>query len=117
MILGGLFNLMGIASSYALLDMAWSGIAGIIGLILGFAMWQLIPWARKAALLWYIINMVMTLIIWFVVVIPVLVLLVGPLAYSVGLFALIPSLGISLIIILYLNSGGVKAAFEDVGGW
>lgn len=117
MILGGLLNLFGIASSYSLFDMAWSGIAGIIGLILGYAMWTLIPWARKAALLWYIISLIMTLVIWFVLVLPLMVALLGPMAFSIGLIAIIPSLAISLIIILYLNTSGVKAAFEGVGGW
>jgi hypothetical protein len=117
MILGGLLNLFGIAGSYGLLDMAWSGIAGVIGLILGYSMWQLIPWARQAALIWYIISMIMTLVIWFVIVMPIMVLLLGPMAFSVGLIAIMPSLVISLIIIIYLNSGGVKAAFEGVGGW
>lgn len=117
MILGGLLSLFGLSGAYSVYDMAWSGIAGIIGLILGYAMWTLIPWARKAALLWYIISLIMTLVIWFAVLLPVLALLFGPLAYSVGLIAILPSLVISLIIILYLNTSGVKAAFEGVGGW
>ncbi|TFG32227.1 hypothetical protein EU527_10700 [Candidatus Thorarchaeota archaeon] len=118
MILGGLFNLLGAPASYTMLDLIWSVIAGLLGLALGLAMWQLIPWARKAALLWYIISLVMTFVISFVVVLPVIELLVGPaMALSVMMIALIPSTIISLIIILYLNSGGVKAAFEGVGGW
>jgi len=120
MIIGGILNLAGLAGSYGLLDMAWTGIAGIIGLVLGIAMWQLIPWARKAALLWYIISLIMTIVITFFVVVPAIVLLfpqLAGLAMSMALIAVLPSLVISLIIILYLNSGGVKAAFEGVGGW
>ena len=119
MILGGILNLAGLATSYGIYDMAWTGIAGVIGLILGIAMWQLIPWARKAALLWYIISLIMTIVITFLVVIPIIALIPGMagLAMSIAMIAILPSLVITLIIILYLNSGGVKAAFEGVGGW
>ncbi|RDE15319.1 MAG: hypothetical protein C4K48_04555 [Candidatus Thorarchaeota archaeon] len=116
MFLGGIFNLYGIVTSYTYFDMAWSAIAGILGLILAVAMWKLIPWARKVSLIWYIISLIMVLAMIFYLG-GLLGVLLGPLVIMVLLIAALPAIVIDLIIIFYLNSGGVKAAFEGVGGW
>jgi hypothetical protein len=116
MIIGGLLNLFSALSGYTILDMAWSGISGIIGLILGISMWQLTPWARKASMIWYIISLLMSFVLVFALS-SILGSLLGGLVFMVLLIALLPAIVIDLIIILYLNSGGVKAAFEGVGGW
>jgi hypothetical protein len=116
MVLGGIVNLAGLAASYTIFDLAWSGIAGIIGLILGFSMWQLIPWARKAAMFWYIITIIIVFVEVFALS-AILGSLLGGLAFMVLMIAMLPGLVIDLIILLYLNSAGVKAAFEGVGGW
>ncbi|MFW9907539.1 MAG: hypothetical protein ACFFEF_03115 [Candidatus Thorarchaeota archaeon] len=117
MILGGIFSLIGAPASfgpfgYGPIYGVYSLIAGLIGLVLGFSMWQLVPWARKAAIIWYIIGLLMSF---------VLSLLIGSILGSFGIavmmIAMIPSIIIDLIIILYLNTSGVKAAFQGVGGW
>ncbi len=123
MMIGGLLNLIGFASPYGILYSAYVVVSGILGLILGIAMWQLIPWARKAAIIWYIISLLLSIVMVFFVA--AIIEELGSLlpGYMPGLgmmmavIAIIPSLIISLIIILYLNSGGVKAAFQEVGGW
>jgi hypothetical protein len=117
MILGGIFSLIGAPASfgpygYGAIYGLYAVIAGIFGLVLGFAMWQLIPWARKVAIIWYIIGLVLSFAI---------ALLVGSIFGSFGIavmmIAMVPSLIIDLIIIIYLNTSGVKAAFQGVGGW
>jgi len=117
MILGGIISLIDAPVSfgpygYGALYGIYTVIAGIFGLVLGFSMWQLTPWARKAAIIWYIIGLLMSF---------VFSLLLGSLFGSFGLavmmIAMAPSIIIDLIIIIYLNTSGVKAAFQGVGGW
>jgi hypothetical protein len=116
MMIGGILNLLGFVSPYGIIYSAYTVVTGILGLILGIAMWQLIPWARKVAIIWYIISLLLSF---------VMVMYVGALLDALypglgtmtAMIAMIPTLIISLIIILYLNSGGVKAAFQEVGGW
>ena len=116
MMIGGILNLIGFASPYGILYSAYTVATGILGLILGIAMWQLIPWARKAAIIWYIISLLLSFVMVMVVAAYLDALYPG-LGTMSAMIAMIPTIIISLIIILYLNSGGVKAAFQEVGGW
>jgi len=118
MILGGLLNLMGISGSFYYTPVygIYTAVSGVLGLILGIAMWQLIPWARKAAILWYIISLLISAVLVFYLGAIIDTILPG-LGTMTAMISIIPSLVIGLIIILYLNSGGVKAAFQEVGGW
>ena len=109
---------MGLASAtiYGILYLAYSGIAGIIGLILGYSMWTLTPWARKAAIIWYIISLLLSIVMTAFIAAIIDAIYPG-LGTMTATIAILPSLIISLIVILYLNTGGVKAAFQEVGGW
>jgi len=117
MILGALLNLVGTPGNMILYG-AFYGIfylaLGAFDLIIGIALFQLIPWARIVAIIMQIIGLVLSFIVtaW-----------VGSLleAYLPGAslilyMAMIPSVIISLIVILYLMQGSVKAAF-DSGKW
>ena len=118
MMLGGLLSLMGLASAtmYGVLYLAYSGVAGIIGLILGYSMWTLTPWARKAAIIWYIISLLLSIVMTAFIAAIIDAIYPG-LGTMTAIIAILPSLIISLIVILYLNTGGVRAAFQEVGGW
>jgi hypothetical protein len=125
MMLGGLLNLISLPTAfgpygYGPIYAAWSGIAGIIGLVLGYSMWTLTPWARKAAIIWYIISLLMSFILAYVLAYLLSAILESILpgfGLITVIITMIPAMIIDLIVILYLNSGGVKAAFQEVGGW
>jgi len=117
MILGALLNLAGTPGNMILYG-ALYGIfylaLGAFDLIIGIALFQLIPWARIVAIIMQIIGLVLGFIVTAYVGALLESLLPG---YSVILYmAMIPSVIISLIVILYLMQGSVKAAF-DSGKW
>ena len=111
LILGALLNLVGIVGSIALYGPIYGGysaLIGIINLIIGIALFQMIPWARMAAIIMQVIGLVLGLILAVVLG----GMLFGPLGVTIMMIAMLPSLVISLIVIIYLMQGSIKAAFE-----
>jgi len=117
MILGALLNLAGTPGNMILYGVLY-GIfylaLGAFDLIIGIALFQLIPWARIVAIIMQIIGLVLSFIVtaWVGSLLEALL----PGASLILYLAMIPSVIISLIVILYLMQGSVKAAF-DSGKW
>lgn len=110
LILGAVLNLVSIVGSLALYGAIYAGyqaLMGIINLIIGIALFQMIPWSRMAAIIMQLIGLVLSLVLSFA-----LGALFGPFGFTIMLIAMFPSLIISLIVIIYLMQGSVKAAFE-----
>jgi hypothetical protein len=111
MILGAVFNLASIPGSLAFYGVFYTGytaLMGVINLIIGIALFQLIPWSRMAAIIMQLLGLVLGLVlsVWLGG------LLFGPMGMTFMLMAMAPSIIISLIVIIYLMQGSVKAAFE-----
>ena len=110
MILGAVLNLISVPGSlwmYGALYTGYTALMGIINLIIGIALFQIIPWSRMAAIIMQLIGLILGLILAFA-----LGALFGGFGVMVMLIAMAPSIVISLIIIIYLMQGSIKAAFE-----
>jgi hypothetical protein len=109
LILGGVLNLIGTPANlfYGVLYAGYYALIAIVDLIIGIALFQMIPWSRMAA----IIMQVISLVIGFVMVFWIGSLM-GGMFLSLLLIAMAPSIVISLIVIIYLMQGSIKAAFE-----
>lgn len=110
LILGAVLNLISIGGSlvlYGALYAGYSALMAIINLIIGIALFQMIPWSRMAAIIMQLIGLILGLVLAFA-----LGSLFGPFGFTVMLIAMFPSLIISLIVIIYLMQGSIKAAFE-----
>jgi hypothetical protein len=109
LILGAIFNLIGtpINLAYGLLYGGYYVLIAIINLIIGIALFQMIPWSRIAA----IVMQVISLVIGFVMVFWIGSIL-GGIFLTILLIGMAPSIIISLIVIIYLMQGSIKAAFE-----
>jgi hypothetical protein len=113
LILGAVLNLISTPGNLLLYGGLYGGysvLMAIINLIIGIALFQMIPWSRMAAIVLELISLILGF---------VMILLVGsilelmlPGATMLLLIAMVPSLIISLIVIIYLMQGSVKAAFE-----
>ena len=115
MILGAVLNLISVPGGlilYGALYTGYTAFFGIINLIIAIALFQLIPWSRNAA----IIMQLLSLIIGIAFSVWIGGLIFGALGASVMLMAMLPSIIISLIVIIYLMQGSIKAAFES-GQW
>ena len=117
MILGALSNLLGSTTNILLYGIIYGGVfaaLGLLDLIIGIALFQLIPWSRMVALIMQIIGMVLGFIT--VAWVGSFLEAILPGASIFLYIAMIPSVIISLIVITYLMQGHVKAAFES-GQW
>ncbi|MHA2320244.1 MAG: hypothetical protein ACXACG_01190, partial [Candidatus Thorarchaeota archaeon] len=110
LILGAVLNLVSAPGSiilYGAIYAGYSALMGIINLIIGIALFQMIPWSRMAAIIMQLIGLVLGLVLSFA-----LGSLFGGLGLTIMLIAMAPSIVISLIVIIYLMQGSIKAAFE-----
>lgn len=117
LILGALSTLMGSAGNFLIYGPIYGGYylaMGIINLIIGIALFQLIPWSRMAAIVMQIIGLVMGFIV--VAWIGSLIDAIIPGSSMFLYIAMGPSIFISLIVVAYLMTGSVKASFES-GEW
>lgn len=117
MILGAVMNLLGTPSNmiiYGVLYGLFYAALGAVDLIIGIALFQLIPWSRIVAIIMQVIGLVLGFVVaaW----LGGMLELIMPGASMLLYMAMVPSLIISLIVILYLMQGSVKAAFES-GEW
>jgi len=112
MIIGALLNLIGspVNFAYGIAYGSFYTVIGVINLIIGIALFQLIPWSRMAAIIMELIGIIVGLI----VTIWMGSLLEGylPGITMVLMIGMIPGVIIGLIVILYLMQGSIKAAFE-----
>ena len=111
LILGAVLNLISIPSNLVFGGLFYTGytaLMGVVNLIIGIALFQLIPWSRMAAIIMQVIGLVLGLVlsVWLGG------LLFGAMGMTLMLMAMAPSIIISLIVIIYLMQGSVKAAFE-----
>ena len=110
LILGAVLNLISIPSNLVFGGLFYTGytaLMGVVNLIIGIALFQLIPWSRMAAIIMQVIGLVLSLVLAFA-----LGALFGGFGITVMLIAMLPSIIISLIVIIYLMQGSIKAAFE-----
>ena len=109
LILGGVLNLVTTPMNlyYGAVYAGYYALISIIDLIIGIALFQMIPWSRMAAIIMQVIGLVIGFI---------MVFWVGSIFESIlpgaSMILMIPSLIISLIVIIYLMQGSIKAAFE-----
>ncbi len=110
LILGAVLNLSTIPTGlafYPLYYIGYTALISIINLIIGIALFQLIPWSRMAAIIMQVIGLLLS------VVMSVAIMgLIGGMFFSFLFISMLPSIVISLIVIIYLMQGSVKAAFE-----
>ena len=112
LILGGALSLLSIPGNLLLYGVVFGGIysvIGIINLIIGLSMWGMKPWSRQAAIIMQIIGLIN------IFAIAGLFGAILPGGMIIIMIAMAPSIIISLIVILYLMQGSIKAAFEAVG--
>lgn len=110
LILGAVLNLIGTPTNLLAYGFLYGGyyvLMAIINLIIGIALFQMIPWSRMAAIIMQLLSLVIGLVLTFAIG-----SLLGGLFLSVMLIAMVPSILISLIVIIYLMQGSIKAAFE-----
>ncbi len=112
MIIGSLINIVGSPANFYY-GIAYGGfytIIGVINLIIGIALFQLIPWARMAAIIMELIGIIVGLVMtaWIGGIFETIL----PGATAFLMIGMIPSVIIGLIVIIYLMQGSVKAAFE-----
>lgn len=110
LILGAVLNLLGTSTNFLVYGFLYGGyyvLMAIINLIIGIALFQMIPWSRMAAIIMQLLSLVIGLVLTFAIG-----SLLGGLFLSVMLIAMVPSILISLIVIIYLMQGSIKAAFE-----
>ncbi|KXH73747.1 MAG: hypothetical protein AM326_10395 [Candidatus Thorarchaeota archaeon SMTZ-45] len=111
LILGAILNLISVPGGlilYGALYTGYTALIGIINLIIGIALFQMIPWSRMAAIIMQVISLVIGLALSVVLG----GMLFGALGISIMLMAMLPGIIISLIVIIYLMQGSIKAAFE-----
>jgi len=112
MILGALMNLIGspLNFAYGVAYGSFYTVIGVINLIIGIALFQLIPWARMAAIIMELIGIVIGLLVtvWMGSILEMYL----PGITSYLMISMIPSVIIGLIVVIYLMQGSVKAAFE-----
>lgn len=114
LILGAILNAVSVPTSiyaYGVLYGGYTALVAVLGFIIAIGLWQLLPWARKLAIAWYIIGMTIgvLLTLW-------IASLMGPMYFSIMMFASVPSWIVQIIVIIYLMQASVKAAFEG-GTW
>jgi hypothetical protein len=117
MMLGAIMNLVGTPSNFVVYGVAYGGIyvvLGLVDLIVGIALFQLIPWSRMVAIIMQLIGLILGLVV--AAVLGGMLELILPGASMFMFIAMVPSVIISLIVILYLMQGSVKASFES-GEW
>jgi hypothetical protein len=110
LILGAVLNLIGTPANllvYGGIYAAYYVLMAVINLIIGIALFQMIPWSRMAAIIMQLLSLVLGLVLVFA-----LGSLLGGIFLSLLLIAMVPSILISLIVIIYLMQGSIKAAFE-----
>ncbi len=110
LILGAVLNLISTPANllvYGGLYGAYYVIMAIINLIIGIALFQMIPWSRMAAIVMQLISLILGFVLVFA-----LAGILGGIFLSLMLIAMAPSIVISLIVIIYLMQGSIKAAFE-----
>jgi len=109
LILGGVLNLIGTPANlfYGALYAGYYALIAIVDLIIGIALFQMIPWSRMAAIIMQVISLVIGFVMAFWIG-----SLLGGMFLSLLLIAMAPSIVISLIVIIYLMQGSIKAAFE-----
>jgi len=110
LIFGAIYNL--ILTPQNLL--AYGGIFGgyyvlmaLVNLIIGIALFQMIPWSRTAAIIMQLISLSIGLVLAFFVG-----SIMGGIFLALILIGMVPSIIINLIVIIYLMQGSIKAAFE-----
>ena len=106
-----IINLIGIQGSiilYGSIYAVYSAVTAIIGIILGIALWQMLPWARKAAIIWEIIGLLLGVVMAYLIG-----SILGGVFFMGMLILMIPGAFVALIIIGYLMQGSIKAAFEE----
>jgi hypothetical protein len=112
LILGGVLNLAGTPMNlfYGALYAGYYALLAIIDLIIGIALFQMIPWSRMAAIIMQVIGLVLgfIMVFWVGSIFETII----PGASMFLMVSMIPSLIISLIVIIYLMQGSIKAAFE-----
>lgn len=112
---GAIVNLAFISSSfgfyglgsYGLLYIGYTTLMSVINLIIGIALFQLISWSRMAAIIMQIIGLLGGV----VSTVTIGGFMGGPYS-SFLVISMLPSIIYSLIVIIYLMQGSVKAAFE-----
>ncbi len=110
LILGAVLNLIGTPGNLLLYGALFGGyyvLMAVINLIIGIALFQMIPWSRMAAIIMQIIGLLLGLVLSVAIG-----SLLGGIFMSLMLITMVPSIIISLIVIIYLMQGSIKAAFE-----
>lgn len=110
MILGALFNLFLVTAFVGFSGLFYTGyniMIGIVNLIIGIALFQLIPWSRIAAIIIQGIGILFSVASTLSVI-----GYIGGYFVTFFIISILPSLIFSLIIIIYLMQGSVKAAFQ-----
>jgi hypothetical protein len=110
LIVGAILNLISVPTSmfvYGAFYTGYTAIIGVIDLIIGIALFQMIPWSRMAAIIMQLISLLIGLVLSFA-----LGSIFGGFGVAVMLMAMLPSIVIALIVIIYLMQGSIKAAFE-----
>ena len=110
LILGAVLNLIGTPANFLVYGLLFGGyyvLMAVVNLIIGIALFQMIPWSRTAAIIMQLIGLILGLVLSFAIG-----SLLGGLFISLMLISMVPSIIISLIVIIYLMQGSIKAAFE-----
>ncbi len=110
LILGAVLNLISIMSSiliYGIIYGAYTGILGVVNLIIGISLWGMQPWAGKAAIIIEVIGIITSIlmVLWITTLFPLL--------GSLLLISIAPSMIIPIIVIIYLMQNSIKEAFEN----
>lgn len=110
LILGAVSNLIVTPQNFLVYGVVYGGyyvLIAVINLIIGIALFQMIPWSRMAAIIMQLLSLIIGLVLVFAIG-----SLFGGLVLSLLLIEMVPSIIISLIVIIYLMQGSIKAAFE-----
>ena len=110
LMVGALFNLFFVSTFLGFSGYFYGGynlLISIVNLIIGIALFQMIPWSRIAAIIMQAIG-----IFFSVTSISTVIVYMGGFFTPLLLVSMLPSIIFSLVIIVYLMQGSVKAAFE-----
>jgi len=110
LIFGAVWNLYTTPGSYILYGGVYGAyyvLLALVNLIIGIALFQMIPWSRTAAIIMQLVSLIIGLVL-----VVAIGSLLGGLFFSLMLIGMMPSAIISLIVIIYLMQGSIKAAFE-----
>jgi len=110
LILGAVSNLIVTPQNLLVYGLVFGGyyvLMAVINLIIGIALFQMIPWSRMAAIIMQLLSLSIGLVLAFAIG-----SLFGGLVLSLLLIGMVPSIIINLIVIIYLMQGSIKAAFE-----